>query len=78
MQRKLNRTVLYAFLLWLGVLFPQNAQAYIDPGTGSYVLQIAIAGIAAGAFALKIFWRKIKRMFSGSNAPEQSKQDPNE
>ena len=35
------------------------AHAYVDPGTGSVVLQMVIAGALGAAFTLKRFWRKI-------------------
>ena len=34
--------------------------AYIDPGTGSYLIQLLIASILGSLFALKIYWRKIR------------------
>jgi hypothetical protein len=33
--------------------------AYIDAGTGSIIIQVVIASLAGGAFAVKIFWKKI-------------------
>lgn len=36
-----------------------NASGYIDPGTGSYVLQIAIAFLVGAAFSVKVFWKRI-------------------
>ena len=52
----------------LAILYPHQAQAYLDPGTGSYIVQMIIAGLLGAAFALKIFWLRIKdyflRMFS--------------
>ena len=48
------------------VLMPQrDALAYIDPGTGSFILQMLIAGLVGSAFALKLFWRRIVGFFSG-------------
>ena len=44
--------------------FVSEAHAYVDPGTGSYVLQIAIAGTIAGLFAIKTFWLSIVTFFS--------------
>jgi hypothetical protein len=41
-----------------------DSYAYLDPGTGSYVLQMVIAGIVSGLFAIKMFWRKIVEFFS--------------
>ncbi|MFH1894177.1 MAG: hypothetical protein ABIK83_16020 [Candidatus Zixiibacteriota bacterium] len=47
--------------LWL-VLFFGSAHAYIDPGSGSYVFQILIAGLLGAVFATKAFWKNV-RMF---------------
>jgi hypothetical protein len=44
-------------------LFPSSACAYLDPGTGSYVAQIIIAAVVGSGFAVKIFWRRILRLF---------------
>jgi len=41
-------------------LTPQAAQAYLDPGTGSYLIQIAIGVVAGALFALKIYWSRAK------------------
>ena len=43
------------------------AHAYVDPGTGSYVVQLLIAAIAGLAFALRIYWGRIKGFFSRSS-----------
>ncbi len=78
MRTKSNWAILCAIFLFALVMFPPSAHAYIDPGTGSYVLQIVIAGIAAGAFAIKMFWRRIRALFSGNRAQEDSDQELNE
>lgn len=50
-------------------LLTKTAAGYIDPGTGSYVLQIAIAFLVGLAFSVKVFWKKIsaflRKIFSG-------------
>jgi hypothetical protein len=48
------------------LLLTSDAQAYVDPGTGSYFLQILIAGILGTAFAVKLYWRKIKDFLTGT------------
>ncbi len=58
-------------ILFIGVLLmPGLAQAYLDPGTGSYVLQIVIGALLGGLFAIGIFWKRvlafIRRVFSRS------------
>ena len=62
--------------------------AYIDPGTGSMVLQALIAGIVGAAFAIKLFWKNITIFVSGlfgkkskesiSSTPVDSTEDENE
>ena len=49
----------------LFVLINANvAQAYLDPGTGSFLIQLLIAGAVGAAFAVKMFWYKIKTGFA--------------
>ena len=38
--------------------------AYLDPGTGSFLLQILIAGFFGTLYAIKVFWTHIKDFFS--------------
>jgi len=34
--------------------------AYLDPGTGSFILQVLIAGLLGSMFALKQSWQWVK------------------
>jgi hypothetical protein len=38
--------------------------AYLDPGTGSYALQMLLAGLFGGLFALKQSWAAFKAWFA--------------
>jgi hypothetical protein len=51
-------TALTATVLLLGT--SSAAHAYIDPGSGSYMLQMALAGILAVVFSLKMFWQRLR------------------
>lgn len=42
---------------------PRYSEAYIDPGTGSYLLQIVVGFIFGSLLTLKIFYRNIKSFF---------------
>jgi len=66
-----NSVVLASLLLLIPA---HNAHAYIDPGSGSYILQLIIAGLLGAAFAVRIYWKRIKGFFS----PRQDKQDDTE
>jgi len=49
----------YPVFFLLGPLANQ-ADAYIDPGSGSYLFQIMLASLVGAAFAVKAYWIKIK------------------
>ncbi len=37
-----------------------DTEAYIDPGTGSYIFQVAAAGALAAMFTVKRYWHRIR------------------
>ena len=52
----------------LGSIFPLTTFAYLDPGTGSIILQGLIAAVAAAGFVMKAYWYKIKSLFGKSES----------
>ncbi len=42
----------------------RQSYAYLDPGTGSYFLQILLAGIAGGGYLVVSSWGKIRQFLS--------------
>ena len=55
--------ILVIFALFC-LVFPHKAYAYLDPGTGSLILQLIIAFLLGASFAIKVYWRKIKTFFT--------------
>jgi len=45
-----------------------DAEAYIDPGSGSILLQLILGGVAGIGVVIKLYWGRIKERFSGSSA----------
>jgi hypothetical protein len=43
-------------------LSTKPAHAYLDPGSGSYMIQMLIAGAVGGSLFVKTFWVKIKNL----------------
>jgi len=74
--RKLSICMLVALL---GAVFAAPAYAYLDPGTGSYIFQLLLAGIVGLGFVIKIFWGRIKgfftRLFSRQQQQAEEAQD---
>lgn len=60
---KSARSVKIQTLLVLFLLYATPAFAYLDPGTGSILLQGIIASIAAMLAAGGVFWHRIKGVF---------------
>ena len=58
-------------------LAPSSAHAYIDPSTGSMVLQGIIAGVVGGLVVIKMYWQRIKAVFSRHDASKLSEKGPN-
>jgi len=48
------------FTTVLLLLMCADAVAYLDPGTGSMLLQVILGGIAAVAVAIKLYWHKLR------------------
>ena len=51
---------------------PPIVFAYLDPGTGSYLLQLASPARWVPAYAVKHFWARIKGLFSRSGPTVQN------
>lgn len=60
-------------LLAIFLLLSTNAYAYLDPGTGSMILQSLIAIFVIAGSTVGIFWQKIKSMFSKSKEDKTDK-----
>jgi len=73
-KETMSRPTLLRFLLMGlllgGGLLTGKAAGYIDPGTGSYVLQIAIAFLVGLAFSVKVFWKKISLFLKKTFSPK--------
>ena len=66
MSRLSVSTVLLLFLATPSVCF-----AYLDPGTGSMILQGLLAAIALAAVTLKDYWQRFLALFRRSAGPEE-------
>ena len=54
-------------LMWLTLQFggfSAAAHAYLDPGTGSILVQSLLAGIAGAAAVVSLYWQRIKAFFT--------------
>ena len=61
-KERIRMKYLVICALFIAALAP--AHAYIDAGSGSYVLQMAMAGVLALAFTVKLAWKRIRTFVS--------------
>ena len=56
--------VLFLFVL----TFPKMAYGYLDPGTGSLIIQGIIGSIAVAGFTIRLYWNKFKSLIKPGTA----------
>jgi len=61
------RILILAITLLL--IFPAPSFAYLDPATGSMIIQGIIGAVAGLMIAVKLYWQKIRSFFSRSKKP---------
>ncbi len=76
MLRSALRFLLYvACVLAVSVVSAPTANAYIDPGSTNFIIQILVGAAAGAGLAIATFWARIRRFFGrvfGRRAPERS------
>ena len=59
-MKTINQSILILYIL----LLPSNAYAYLDPGTGSIILQAILGFIAAAIASISVYWTKFKMLIN--------------
>ena len=57
----MNKIIFQSFLIY--IVSTNNVFAYLDPGTGSIILQAILGAIAAGFSYCVFYWNKVKNFF---------------
>jgi len=73
----MRQSTFFPFVCVLVLVFDpfHSAWAYLDPGTGSMILQLLLGGIAGVAMILKLYWHRLITFFKGkptNTPPDQS------
>jgi len=63
MRKRKMIAIIFTILVTIGVVWPRKASAYLDPGSGSYLIQIIIAGMVGFGFFFRNYWQQVKIFF---------------
>ena len=61
--------LLLTIFAWLAAA--RAARMYLDPSSGSFILQVLIAGLLGGLLTLKLFWARIKSFVTRTELPAE-------
>ena len=50
------------------------AHAYLDPGTGSVVLQLILGGVAGALVVIKLYWHRFTSFFRRDSTPPSNEE----
>ena len=59
-MKRIPKTLIILLIFFL----PSKAYAYLDPGTGSIILQAILGFIAAAVASVSIYWTKFKLLLN--------------
>ena len=75
---KLFKDIMLVLAVFLAA--PHHAYAYVDPGTGSMILQLLLGGFVGAFLIVKLYWRSFKdwmqrihSKFSANSHKEQNR-----
>ena len=71
-----QRSLVTWFLGFIGL--GALSTAYIDPGSGSFLIQALVAGVLGAALLIRTFWTQIKALFTRKSAATEDKTPPQE
>ena len=62
---KKTPVLLIAYFVWVS---ETRVDAYLDPGSGSMLVQLLLGGVAGAAVIMKLGWDRFKDMFRSTRA----------
>ena len=76
----MNMALLLTILIF-GLGYSSSAYAYLDPGAGSFILQMLIAGIMGIILTIKLYWYRLidflKRRIGNPDKDKNNQPDEN-
>ncbi|UCH59939.1 MAG: hypothetical protein JSV61_00270 [Anaerolineales bacterium] len=71
----MEHTSLISNILLKHFVFSGSILAYLDPGSGSFILQLILASLVGSLFVFKNFWKRVVSFFRGIFSRDQSNKE---
>lgn len=71
MRRRADWVVLVLLVLAFSVGVIPVANAYMDPGAGSYIFQVIVGVLLGAGVAVKVFWHRILNLFRKDRSSDE-------
>lgn len=62
----------FHMVFWGILLIPIPAFAYLDPGSGSMILQLLLGGVAGVVMVIKLYWHSFLNIFKNKKSAEST------
>jgi hypothetical protein len=69
---KNSKAILALSMFFISSNLSHPAYAYLDPGSGSMLLQLLLGGVAGIAMVFKLYWERIRSVFSRGNTDSKT------
>jgi hypothetical protein len=74
-MKESGNKILFLFTAILLLGLPLATEAYIDPGTGSFIIQTIVAGVFSAGVVIKMYWQKIMAYFGKEKIQPDQKEE---
>lgn len=64
--------LLFVLVFFAAINLTYPAHAYLDPGTGSMILQLLLGGVAGALVICKLYWDRLKGLFGDKKKKSSS------
>lgn len=64
--------VIFTLACVVVIIAPMSVQAYLDPGTGSFIIQLVVGGLLGSSYFLSTKWQWLKDKFKNKKTNTDS------
>lgn len=71
----MSKIAITVVTVWLWLISTTSAHAYLDPGSGSMILQVLLGGLLSVAVVIKFYWNRLLSFLGISKGKDEDCSD---